>query len=256
MATSYLWARVRCRYQKSMARFFFRRPFSVNSKTPFISFTFDDFPRSALLTGGAILRRFGLRGTYYASFALMGKQAPTGPIFVAEDLRALLEQGHELGCHTFAHCHSWETKPGVFEDSIIDNQLALRELCPEVTFRTFSYPICPPRPQTKQKVAKYFACCRGGDQTLNVGTTDLGYLFAYFLEKSRDNPEAVKDLINQNRRARGWLIFATHDICKAPTPYGCTPEFFEDIVQCAVDSGARILPVVQAWEALRTSASA
>ena len=229
---------------------FFRRPFSLNADEPIISFTFDDFPRSALLTGGAILERHGLAGTYYASIGLTGKEGPTGIMFLPEDLRALLERGHELGCHTFDHCHSCGTKPAEFERSIIENRLALRELLPGVSFRTFSYPISPPRPRTKQRAAKYFVCCRGGGQSFNAGTTDLNYLCAFFLEQSRDNPEVVKNLIDQNRRARGWLIFATHDVCAAPSPFGCTPEFFESIVQCAVNSGARILPVVQAWEAL------
>jgi len=81
----------------------YRRPFLLRNDVPNISFTFDDFPRSALLTGGAILSRYGVRGSYYASLGLMGKQAPTGTIFVAEDLQRLLAQGHELGCHTFDH---------------------------------------------------------------------------------------------------------------------------------------------------------
>lgn len=255
MTISQLAERVYGRYQRSAARLFFRCPLAVNSEVPLISFTFDDFPRSAFLTGGAILKRFGLVGTYYAALGLMGKQAPTGPIFVAEDLRALLEQGHELGCHTFSHCHSWETKPSVFEDSIIENRLALSELCPEASFKTFSYPISPPLPRTKQRVAEHFLCCRGGGQTFNAGTTDLNYVFAYFLDRGRNNPEVIKNLINQNRQARGWLVFATHDICEAPTPYGCTPDFFEGIVECAVASGARVLPVVKAWETLRASSS-
>jgi len=255
MTSSHVWARVQGRYQRSAARLFFRRPFAIDSPVPIVSFTFDDFPRSALLTGGAILKRFGLAGTYYASFGLMGKTAPSGPIFVPEDLKALVEEGHELGCHTFDHCHAWDTKPGVFEDSIIENRLALSKLFPGASFRTFSYPISPPRPQIKQKTAEHFVCSRGGSQTFNVGRADLNYLCAYFMEKSRDNPEALKNLIEQNRRARGWLIFATHDISEDPTPFGCTPDFFEDIVQCAVNSGARILPVVQALEALRASSS-
>ena len=107
MTLPHLAARVQGRYQRSAARFLFRRPFVINTQTPLISFTFDDFPRSALLTGGAILKRFGLTGTYYASFGLMGKEASTSPMFLAEDIGALLELGHELGCHTFAHCDSW-----------------------------------------------------------------------------------------------------------------------------------------------------
>ena len=246
------WSRVRSRYRRESARLLCRRPFVINSDIPFISFTFDDFPRSALTTGGAILKRFGLSGTYYASFGLMGKEAPVGTIFEPEDVNLLINQGHELGCHTFDHCDSWETEPYLFEQSIIANQHALNNLAPGASFRTLSYPINVPRARTKDRAGKYFVCCRCGGQTFNDGKVDLNYLSAYFLEKSRDDLEGVKKIIEQNRRARGWLIFATHDICENPSPFGCTAEFFENIVKCAIDSGARTLPVFQALEALHT----
>jgi peptidoglycan/xylan/chitin deacetylase (PgdA/CDA1 family) len=233
------------------SRIFFRRPLVINSQVPFISFTFDDFPRSALSTGGAILKRFGLAGTYYASFGLMGKHEPTGAMFLPEDLKVLLNEQHELGCHTYGHCHSSETETELFEQSIIENRQALSELSPGTSFQTFSYPLSQPRIRTKRRVARHFVCCRGGGQTFNVGTADLNCLSAYFLEQSRENPEAIKHVIEQNRQARGWLIFATHDVSDSPTPWGCTPDFFEDIVRCALNSGARILPVIQAWHELR-----
>jgi hypothetical protein len=100
-------------------------------------------------------------------------------------------------------------------------------------------------------VGSRFACARGGGQTFNAGNADLNYLSAHFLEKTRHDPDAVKDMIEHNRVACGWLIFATHDVCDAPTPYGCTPDFFEDIVQCSVRSGARIVPVAEALHSLQ-----
>ena len=249
MRPSLLWTKVHVR----AARYMFRRPFPIRTQTAFISFTFDDFPRSALLTGGAILKRLGVTGTYYASFGLMGKQAPTGTMFLPEDVHALLEQGHELGCHTFGHHDAWKTNTRTFEESILENRKALSRLVPGAAFRTFAYPINVPRARTKRRVAEYFKCARAGGQTFNSGTADLNYLHAYFLEKSRDNPAVVERVIEQTRRARGWMVFATHDICDKPTPWGCTPEFFEEVVETAVRSGARVLPVVQALEALDAS---
>jgi peptidoglycan/xylan/chitin deacetylase (PgdA/CDA1 family) len=246
IAPTPVWRRIEGFGQRAATRSFFTRPVTVDGPKPIISFTFDDFPRSALLTGGAILEQFGLRGTYYASFGLMGRTAPTGEIFVPEDASAVVARGHELGCHTFAHYHSWDTKTKEFERSIIENRAALETLLPGASFRTFSYPISPPRPLTKRMVGQRFACARGGGQTFNVGTTDLNYLRAYFLEKSRDDRAAVKSVIEQNRAACGWLIFATHDVCSTPTPYGITPDFFEDIVECSIRSGARIVPVAEA----------
>jgi len=250
-----LWTRVRGRYMRESAKRRFRRPFVIHTAFPLISFTFDDFPRSALHTGGTILRQFEAAGTYYASFGLMGKEAPTGTMFVKDDLRTLLEQGHELGSHTFRHSNAWETSPTNFEESVKENQRALAELVPGVSFRTLSYPISVPRPHTKEKVSQYFACCRCGGQTFNSGEVDLNYLSAYFLEKTRNDPAKAKAMIDQNRQAKGWLIFATHDVAENPTPFGCTPAFFEEIVRYAFDSGARILPVIQAWEALQATRS-
>jgi hypothetical protein len=253
VASTPVWRRIQGFCQRTATRSFFTRPVTVHGQKPIISFTFDDFPRSALLTGGAILERFGLRGTYYASLGLMGQTAQTGAICVPEDVSALVARGHELGCHTFAHCHSWDTKTSVFERSILENRAALDKLIPGASFRTFSFPISPPRPRTKRMVAEHFACARGGGQTFNVGKTDLNYLRAYFLEKTRHDRDAIKTLIEQNRAACGWLIFATHDICNAPTRYGCAPGFFEDIVECSVRSGARIVPVAEALDSLRVS---
>ena len=215
---------------------------------PVISFTFDDFPKSALHSGGSILRRYGAHGTYYVSLGLKGRAIPAGPAFSDLELLQVIDDGHELGCHTFDHCHAWDTRPARFEQSIIANGKALSELRPNWVLKTLSYPIACPRPGTKRRAAKYFACCRGGGQTLNVGRTDLNSLKACFLEKCKNSPEFVEELIEENCRAKGWLIFATHDICEDPSPFGCRPQFFEKVVKRAVDSGAKVLPVAKAWE--------
>jgi len=250
MATPF-WSAARGCCQRTAARTLFARPLAIAGGQPFISFTFDDFPRSALHTGGAILERFGLRGTYYASLGLMGKTAPTGDLFTPADATAVVRRGHELGCHTFDHRHSWDTDTRVFTRSLLENSSALETLVPGARFNTFSYPISPPRPLTKRAVGARFACARGGGQTFNAGTADLNYLRAYFLEKTRHDPAAIKDVIDQNRRARGWLIFATHDVADVHTPYGCTPALFEEIVVCSLKSGARVVPVTDALNAIR-----
>ena len=159
-------------------------------------------------------------------------------------------RGHELGCHTYAHCHAWETHPNVFESSVLENMRAFTRLVPKGTFQTHSYPIACPRPQTKLNASKHFLCCRGGGLTFNRGRTDANNLKAVFLEKCR-HLAAVTQLIEECCRASGWLIFATHDVCQTPTRFGCTPEFFEEAVRNAVKSGARVLPVASAWNSLQ-----
>jgi peptidoglycan/xylan/chitin deacetylase (PgdA/CDA1 family) len=261
--------RARRRLATEATRLLFGRRLAVRTALPLISFTFDDFPRSAFFEGGSILSRYGVLGTYYVSLSLLAKQSHLGPMCKAEDLKQLVHLGHELGCHTFGHCHSWDTPPDVYERAILENRQALTEVLPGASFQTFAYPHSAPRLAVKRIAGRYFRCCRGGGlkarrylhypaaggQTFNRGVTDLNYLCAFFLEQSRDNPEAVKSLIDQNALARGWLIFATHDVCADPSPFGCTPDFFERVVQWSLESGAQILPVVKALEVVQATPS-
>jgi peptidoglycan/xylan/chitin deacetylase (PgdA/CDA1 family) len=247
--------RARFRLRREIASRLARRSLRMCNVEPIVSFTFDDFPRSALLQGGAILREYGMTGTFFASFGLMGRTEPTGEIFSSDDLPEFARQKHELGCHTFDHCHSWDTSPSVFEESILRNRKALASYLPTRTFRTFSYPISGPRFEIKRRIAKHFGCCRGGGQSFNVGTADLNHLTAFFIEQSRDDFEAIERLIEDNARRKGWLIFATHDVSESPTQFGCTPKLFERIVRCSMRSQARILPVFGALQLIDSACS-
>jgi hypothetical protein len=65
----------------------------------------------------------------------------------------------------------------------------------------------------------------------------------------------VKRLINHNTSCQGWLIFATHDITDNPSPYGCTPQFFDEVVKYAARSGSLLLTVEKALEEIQASTS-
>ena len=228
-----------------------RRRVRLAVNFPVISFTFDDFPRSSLSLGGAILEEHGLAATYYAALGLMNSDDPdVGRIFSEEDLRGAHGRGHELGCHTFDHWHAWNTQPKAFEASILRNRQALNRILPGVSFLTHAYPLGIPRPQTKQIVAKYFSCCRGCSQKTNSGITDLNFLRAFFLEQSRGDIAIVKAMIDKNCVCGGWLVFATHDVAENPGRFGCTPGFFREVVRQAVASRATILPVAAALKKL------
>jgi peptidoglycan/xylan/chitin deacetylase (PgdA/CDA1 family) len=238
--------RFRGKYRRALSAVLCRRPVEMKNTVSLISFTFDDFPRSALEVGGKILRAHGVAGTYYVSLGLLNRDEPTGRICSSADLTEVLAQGHELGCHTFGHCDAWETDSFSFEESIMANRLALQQTLPKAGFLTMSYPISMPRPDTKRRTGQHFLGCRGGGQRFNLGIVDLNYLQAFFIEQSRDAPGAIWEMIDRNRVAGGWLIFATHDVTSRPTRFGCTPEFFDEVVRRAVISGSTVLPVAQA----------
>lgn len=228
------------------ARRFARRPFLVPPGRPIVSFSFDDFPRSAWESGGPILARRGVKATYYTSFGLAGGDGVSGPHFTHEDLRALLAAGHEIGCHTHAHCPGWETTPEEFEASVARNAEQLREFSPHARFLTHSYPISPPRFGTKRRMGRRFACCRGGGQTHNAGLIDLNCLRGFFLEQTAGDARPLAAAIEATAAAGGWLILATHDISPRPSRYGVTPAFLDHALNLAIASGAEILPVAAA----------
>jgi peptidoglycan/xylan/chitin deacetylase (PgdA/CDA1 family) len=254
MNLSNISARIKCRLRREASARLARRPLRMRNCEPLISFTFDDFPRTALWKGGEILLSHGLVGTFYMSLGLMDQDSPAGRTFAASDLPELLARGHELGCHTFDHCDAWETRPRVFENSILENKRALETVLPGIKFKTLSYPISCPRPQTKWRAGKYFACCRGGGQTFNSGIADLNHLNAFFIEQSRSDFATIERAIGDHALHNGWLIFATHDVSDSPTPFGCTPALFEKIVRYSIQSGATILPVSEALKGARGNA--
>ena len=230
-------------YRRRMAKWLGRRPIRLQPAHPIISFTFDDFPRSAIVSGGTILESERLAGTYFTSFGLMGKTTPTGEIFHLEDLGRLTSGRHELGCHTFHHYPAWETAPKTYESSVTQNREAAAALLPREKMICHSYPISYPRPASKRRIARYFAGCRGGGQCINTGAVDLNYLSSFFIEQCHGNLSAIEQIVSVNIRSGGWLIFSTHDVSDHPTRFGCTPAFFEQIVACSVRSGATILPM-------------
>lgn len=250
MSKAGILTRVRNRVLRTSGYICNKRLLEREISEPIVSFTFDDFPRSALYEGGAILKRYGGAGTYFACAGLMGKVEPSGEMFVEDDLRVLVEQGHELGCHTCWHNDAMLTWPGEFERSILANREALARMCPGVEIRTFSYPKAEPNAATKRAASRHALCCRAGGQTLNRGRSDLNCLRSFFVEQSREVPERMKELIDENSMSRGWLIFSTHEVCESPGPYGCTIELFEEIVRRAAQSGARLLTMGQACDAL------
>lgn len=238
--------RARSKIEREAAKRLAKRTALIAPTEPLISFTFDDFPATALHTGGRILRAHGLFGTYYVSLGIAGQDSPSGRAFDHGDLEDLLSKGHELGCHTFDHLHSTTTSPTEFEASVLKNQQTLARMHPSVRMRSHSYPIGCPRIGTKLKLAKLYSCSRGGGQSLNQGWSDLNYLSAFFLEKTRGDLQPVYRMIDQNRISKGWLIFATHDIASHPSEFGCSPTFFSQVVDYAIKSNARICPVSEA----------
>jgi peptidoglycan/xylan/chitin deacetylase (PgdA/CDA1 family) len=239
-----LMQRARNKWRRYAIEHWGRHEFVLDAPHAYVSFTFDDFPRTAHIAGGRILREHGVTGTYFVSSALLGGPSPSGPIATTAEIAQVVDEGHEIGCHTREHLDGTRETPETFERSIQSNHEALATIIPSLELDVFAYPLEGPSLPVKRAVGPHFRASRGGGQTFNAGIIDLNLVKSFFIDwKSRDDVEAIRDVIARSAESRGWLIFSSHDIDPTPSPYGCSPATFEQVVSLACASGARVLPM-------------
>jgi peptidoglycan/xylan/chitin deacetylase (PgdA/CDA1 family) len=218
------------------------RPAKVKWPGGVVSFTFDDFPRSAWTEGGAILERLGAHGTYYAALGLAGGEDHLGPMFGLDDLRAAQARGHEIACHTFSHRDCRRASAAEIAAEVETNAAALAQALNGAAACDFAYPFGAVSQAAKSALARRFASCRGCGPGVNHGTVDLADLFGNSLYGATFDRARLLGLIDRAREIGGWTIFYTHDVRDAPSAYGCTPAQFAEIAGYAAGKAA-VLPV-------------
>lgn len=226
---------------RELGGFLSTRPARIERPGGVVSFTFDDFPRSAWVNGGAILEKFDKRGTYYAAMGLAGTENQLGPMFDADDLRAAHAAGHEIACHTYSHRDCCRASPNEIAAEITRNASALAELI-DAPPGNFAYPFGGVSLTAKNTLASRFASCRGTGRGLNHGTVDLADLLATSIYSRDFDRDLLCQMIDDAQAANGWVIFYTHDVADPPSPFGCTPKQFQSIVAYAAEN-VPVLPV-------------
>src|SRR5262249_19722226 len=89
---------------------------------------------------------------------------------------APVDEGSELGCHTFDHLEAWHTSSTAFMTSVVRNDEALHRILPGARFTTFAYPKSGAKLSLKSTLGNSFMCCRGGGQATNEDSADLNLL--------------------------------------------------------------------------------
>jgi len=246
--------RARLKLSKWVTRTFLRRPLAIDPPRALVSFSFDDFPASAYRTGGAILERHGVRGTYYAAFGLLGGESEGLAMMTTEDIMAVIANGHELGCHTFSHVSCRYLNRQQLMRELDNNLAAFADLTGRPAWISFSYPFGDITLTAKKLAGARFITCRGTLNGLNYGTIDLAALRSECLSSRRNPVERNLEQIEEAVRRRGWLHFFTHDVSEIPSLYGCTPEHLDVVVQAAVAAGCDVVTVGEAYRRLSSTA--
>jgi peptidoglycan/xylan/chitin deacetylase (PgdA/CDA1 family) len=236
---------MRCSIAARLAReiggFLHTRPAKIGWAGGVMSFSFDDFPKSAWQTGGAIIEKYNARATYYTALSFAGTVGNLGPMFDIDDLRAANTTGHEIACHTYSHADCVYLSAGEIVAETERNAAALAEVL-DAPMTNFAYPYGAVSLTAKAALSGRFASCRGTGEGINRRTVDLTDLRAVPLYPGSYDRDRLRRLIDENRTVGGWLIFFTHDVADQPSAFGCTPEQLEAIVAYAAETSP-VLPV-------------
>lgn len=205
---------------------------------PVVTFTFDDFPKSAL-NGAGIIERHGGRAGFYACTSLMAQRSPVmGEMFDANTLAELRARGHEIGAHTHTHLDCARSRLEKVERDIGENLVALSEAGHGETVSAFAFPYGETSYSAKRWVGEVFATGRGILPGINIGETDRSQLRAVELGSSAMHRRRALAALKQCLEQNAWLFFFTHDVSASPTSYGAPSALVEELAQRAVEGGA------------------
>ena len=211
---------------------------NVAPDRPVVTFTFDDFPKSAL-NGADIVEKQGGRAGFYACTSLMGLRSPMlGEMFDASTLVELTSRGHEIGAHSHTHLDCARHNLSKIERDIGENLVALSEAGHAGNVSAFAYPYGETTFEAKRWVSDVFVTGRGILPGVNVGETDRSQLRAVELTSSAASRRRALAMLKNCISTKGWLFFFTHDVSSSPSPQGAPDFLIEELAKRAFEGGA------------------
>jgi peptidoglycan/xylan/chitin deacetylase (PgdA/CDA1 family) len=210
----------------------------VTPDRPVVTFTFDDFPKSAL-NGADIVEKHGGHGGFYACTSLLDQKSPVmGEMFDADTLKELSQRGHEIGAHSHAHMDCARHPLSTVEKDLGKNLVALSEAGHAQNVSAFAYPYGETTYPVKRWVADVFATGRGILPGVNIGEADRAQLRAVELGASAASRRRALAMLKTCIDSKAWLFFFTHDVGSSPSPYGAPSDLIEELAKQAIDMGA------------------
>ena len=245
-----IWDKARLAFSERLTRNWSPHALPSRATAPAVSFSFDDFPRSAAREGAQVLRGFGVKGSYFVAGARAGRHLDDVDQFTRDDLLAVAEAGHEIGCHTFGHIRLPTATHAEITDDLLRNQEFVQQILGDYTMCSFAYPDGDVSITSKALVGRWFPICRGIWGGVNHRRIDFMQLKAVSLERDFDL-EHVERVLDEAKETNGWVIFFTHDVADKPSPYGCRPGELAGVLQAVIERGIEVLPVKNAAGKMR-----
>jgi len=238
----------RARLSNRLARHLFAAPLQLNSTQPMVSFTFDDIPVSAATIGAPMLEEFGGLGTFYVAGGLVNRRTDHGDCVDPDGIIRLSRVGHEIACHTFSHRRAIDLDAAAMATELAQNRRFLEGLDASIKLENFAYPFGLATVARKRQLTNSFRSARGILPGINNGTIDVQFLRSTPLIDKDIDRAGIDRIFDEAVATGGWLIFYTHDVADAPSPWGCTPGLLRHALEAAK---RRNMPMVSVAEALR-----
>lgn len=221
------------------ARTFDKTIISIPETFRGVSFCFDDFPASAAENGAKILENYGARGTFYTCFGLLGGENQGGKLATLDQVLALNQNGHDIGCHTYDHINCSFTSARKAADSCQQNLKAAS--AHGLILEQFSYPQGGMSLGAKKIIKKHYKTARSGFLGINREQMDTYCLKSIpFYEKSAHK---IYDSIDDVEKNGGWLIVFSHDISDRPSDHGVSQDAFNKLISYCVKKDVLIRTV-------------
>ena len=235
---------------RKAARHHRSKPFAMRNAAPLVSFTFDDVPNSAFKNGAAVLESFGVRGTFFVAGGICGTADTDWRLIGEDQVRALHDRGHEIGCHTFSHVPVERLDAQTMDQECRSNQAFMHRLRADLALTNFCYPFGRVSLPRKLQLQKRFDSCRGVYEGINAGTVDLGMLKVIELYDRTLTPDKLRRALRETRERNGWLVFYTHDVADKPSWIGASPKLLRETVAAIQAAGLPCLPIREALTAI------
>lgn len=228
--------------RRRVVRLQHRRRVRLALERPMVTFSFDDAPVTATEAGAALLEARGLRGTFYVSAGLAGREGPMGRYAGADDARRLAAAGHEIACHTFSHLDCGKAGAAQIAMDVARNGEALAAW--GINPMNFAYPYGDVSLQAKQTLGGRYATLRALHKGVVTDGCDANQLPAVGVEGPDGEALALRWLERAEAEA-GWLILYTHDVAERPSEWGCTPAALERLIDRALKDDFEVVTAAE-----------
>ncbi len=239
--------------QRRLTQWRTAQPMRKGPSKTIVTFTFDDFPRSAAENGAKLLEDAGAKGTFYACSSMMDQTNIMGDLFTKEDLLSLYKSGHEIGAHTHSHLDCAQADSSIALDDIDTNLAALKELGIISEITQFAYPYGETQRRLKVALKNRFQTARGVLAGQNKQGSDLMQLRSYELDNNPANAQRALHAIKTSVDTPSWIIIFTHDVRNEHSPFGTSPATLQSLINAAQEIDADILTMGEAYSKIESA---